>query len=105
MSTVKIKKSDLKGYSFDDMLTDSYGKPGTKRRISAEKRIKAIEERMISEHKEKIAAHKEYKKAQTALYNLLFTDVDRIFSDKEIVKIKTFKKTIDTYQKKYLKFL
>ncbi len=100
-----MKKNDLKGYSIEEMLTEKYGKPGTKKRIAADIRIKKAGDKMVKDRKEKIAAHKEYQTAQTGLYSLVFTDVDRIFNKKEIEKIKKFKKTVDSYQKKYYTFL
>lgn len=38
----KRKKEDLKGYTLDEMLTETYGQPGTKTRDEAEQRIAAI---------------------------------------------------------------
>lgn len=102
---MKIKKNDLKGYSLEEMLTEQYGKPGTKKRIAADARIKKTEAKMIKERKEKIAAHKQYQVAQTGLYALVFTNVDRIYNKKEVEKIKKFKKIVDNYQKKYYTFL
>lgn len=102
---MKIKKNDLKGCTLEEMLTKQYGKPGTKKRIAADARIKKAEANMVKERREKIAAHKQYQVAQTGLYSLVFTDVDKIFTKKQIEKIKKFKKIVDSYQKKYYNFL
>ncbi|HWY12333.1 MAG TPA: hypothetical protein VN026_13455 [Bacteroidia bacterium] len=55
---IKIKKSDLKGYSLDEMLTKSYGKKGIKKRKEAEKRISGISKDLAKNNKLKEKSEK-----------------------------------------------
>ncbi len=47
----KIKKSDLKGYSLEEMITMTYGKKGTKKRKEADERINKKSKGLVKNNK------------------------------------------------------
>lgn len=99
-----MKKRVLKSMTLEEMLTKEYGQLGTKKRTLAEARIKKAGIKLNKDLDEKQAAYKKYKAAQLSLYKLVFTDIDRIYSESEVERIKKYKSIVNAYQKKYYKF-
>lgn len=70
----KIKKEDLKTSSFQELMTESYGEPGTAERIEVDKRIAGVELELVAKSKEKKVKREKNQSISFDKENIFYQD-------------------------------